>query len=220
MKMTRVVTAGAVACSVAFAPVVAAQADQSRTCGWSGNVKPLLAKADNQVRKVDVAAKAEPYFGPGVVVTSYTRVEADLQAAVGAATQPTDPRTLTDNRVSYNLSLEKADGTPIAASIQMRYDGLCRRTAVFRPEAWVGSTGVRKPIRVGAHKALTFAQSYRRDHAAQYPLTQPLVSMNLMQATTAPPDFGKLRWYVNYDNGQGGLAILAVYMDGTVAAIG
>jgi hypothetical protein len=40
--------------------------------------------------------------------------------------------------------------------------------------------------------------------------------MNLMQATTAPPDFGRLRWYVNYDNGMGGLSILAVYMNGTV----
>ena len=40
--------------------------------------------------------------------------------------------------------------------------------------------------------------------------------MNLMQATTAPPDFGKLRWYVNYEPAPGSLQILAVYMNGKV----
>ena len=60
------------------------------------------------------------------------------------------------------------------------------------------------------------AQEYRQKHSGDYPLDEPLVMMNLMQATTAPPDFGKLRWYVNYDNGAGDVAILTVYMDGTV----
>jgi hypothetical protein len=85
--------------------------------------------------------------------------------------------------------------------------------------AWVGSTGTDKPLKVGANKALKLAQEYRKKHSADYPLDEPLVMMNLMQATTAPPDFGKLRWYVNYDNGMGGLSIIAVYMDGTVKAI-
>ena len=43
--------------------------------------------------------------------------------------------------------------------------------------------------------------------------------MNLLQATTAPPDFGKLRWYVNYASGSGGLSILAVYMNKKVVPI-
>lgn len=218
MKVMKMLVAGVVACGALMLPAVAMGAAQADVCGWSGNVKPLIAKADNQVRKVDVAAKAAPYFGEGVVVTDFTRVEVDLLGARGAVTKPTSARTLTDNRVTYNLSLLEADGTPVAASVQMRYDGLCKRTAVFRPEPWVGSTGVSKPIKVGANQALALAQDFRKAHSADYPLTEPLVSMNLMQATTAPPDFGKLRWYVNYDNGMGGLSILSVYMDGTVIA--
>ena len=69
---------------------------------------------------------------------------------------------------------------------------------------------------MSANKALKLAQEYRQKHSGDYPLDEPLVMMNLMQATTAPPDFGKLRWYVNYDNGMGGLSILAVYMNGSV----
>lgn len=220
MRIVHALAAAAVALGATVVPTAAFAAEPAHLCGWSGNVKPLIAKADNQVRKVDVAAKAEPYFGPGVVVSDYRRVEVDLYAAPGAETSPTSARTLTDNRVAYNLTLITADGSQALASVQMRYDGLCKRTAVFRADVWVGSTGVDRPIRVNANRALVLAQAYRVDHQDTYPLTEPVSSMNLMQSTTAPPDFGKLRWYVNYDNGRGGLSILAVYMNGTVRALG
>lgn len=207
---------GVVAIIVALMPVGAAQA-KSSTCNWNGNVKPLIAKADKQVRKVDVTAKAEAYYGPGVTVTSYTRMEVDLEATPGATTKPLNPATLTKNQVTYNVQLDIPGGSPATASVQMRYHGLCRVTAVFQPMPWVGSTGTDKPLKVSAKKALRLAQEYRVQKGL--PLDEPLVMMNLMQATTAPPDFGKLRWYVNYANGAGGLTILAVYMNGKVTAM-
>ena len=79
--------------------------------------------------------------------------------------------------------------------------------------------GIRCLLADDMGEALKLAQEYRQKHSGDYPLDEPLASMNLMQATTAPPDFGKLRWYVNYDNGMGGLSILAVYMNGTVKPI-
>ena len=101
----------------------------------------------------------------------------------------------------------------------MRFDGLCFRTTVVVNDVWVGSTGTDRPLKVNANKALKLAQDYRKAHSADFPLDQPLVMMNLMQSTTAPPDFGKLRWYVNYSNGMGGLSIIAVYMNGDVVPI-
>ncbi len=102
-------------------------------------------------------------------------------------------------------------GTEFTASAQVRFDGLCYRTTVVVDSPWVGSIGTDKPLKL--------AQEYRKKDVADFPLDEPLVMMNLMQATTAPPDFGKLRWYVNYDNGAGGLSILAVYMNGNVRAM-
>jgi hypothetical protein len=204
----------ALALAIGLAPAGVAQAKE-KDCGWSGNVVPLMERADRKVRSPQVIERIQERFGADATVKSYTRMEVDLLAAPGATTKPTNAATLTNNRVSYNLQVVDG-GSEFTASAQVRFDGLCYRTTVVVESPWVGSTGTDKPLKVGANKALKLAQEYRQKHSGDYPLDQPLVMMNLMQATTAPPDFGKLRWYVNYDNGMGGLSILAVYMDGTV----
>jgi hypothetical protein len=188
---------------------------KEKDCGWSGNVIPLMEKADRKVRSDRVLERIQALYGSDATIKSSTRMEVDLLAAPGSTTKPTDAATLTSNRVSYNLQV--MDGsTEFTASAQVRFDGMCYRTTVVVDSPWVGSTGTDKPLKVNVNKALKLAQEYRKKHVADFPLDQPLVMMNLMQATTAPPDFGKLRWYVNYDNGAGGLSILAVYMNGTV----
>ena len=207
----------ALALAIGLAPAGVAQAKE-KDCGWSGNVVPLMERADRKVRSPQVIERIQERFGADATVKSYTRMEVDLLAAPGATTKPTNAATLTNNRVSYNLQVVDG-GSEFTASAQVRFDGLCYRTTVVVESPWVGSTGTDKPLKVGANKALKLAQEYRQKHSGDYPLDQPLVMMNLMQATTAPPDFGKLRWYVNYDNGMGGLSILAVYMNGTVKAI-
>ena len=207
----------ALALAIGLAPAGVAQAKE-KDCGWSGNVVPLMEKADRKVRSPQVTERIQERFGADATVKSYTRMEVDLLAAPGVTTKPTNAATLTNNRVSYNLQVVDG-GSEFTASAQVRFDGLCYRTTVVVESPWVGSTGTDKPLKVGANKALKLAQEYRQKHSGDYPLDEPLVMMNLMQATTAPPDFGKLRWYVNYDNGMGGLSILAVYMNGTVKAI-
>ena len=204
----------ALALAVGLAPVGAAQAKE-KDCGWNGNVIPLMERADSKVRSKKVTERVQEKFGQGATVKTYTRMEVDLQAAPGATTKPTNAVTLTRNYVSYNLQV--VDGSSeYTASAQVRFDGLCYRTTVVVDSPWVGSTGTDKPLKVNANRALKLAQEYRQKHSGDYPLDEPLASMNLMQATTAPPDFGKLRWYVNYDDGQGDVQILTVYMDGTV----
>ena len=207
----------ALALAVGLAPVGAAQAKE-KDCGWNGNVIPLMERADSKVRSKKVTERVQEKFGQGATVKTYTRMEVDLQAAPGATTKPTNAVTLTRNYVSYNLQV--VDGSSeYTASAQVRFDGLCYRTTVVVDSPWVGSTGTDKPLKVNANRALKLAQEYRQKHSGDYPLEEPLASMNLMQATTAPPDFGKLRWYVNYDNGMGGLSSLAGYMNGTVIPI-
>jgi hypothetical protein len=204
----------ALALAIGLAPAGVAQAKE-KDCGWSGNVVPLMEKADRRVRSEQVTARIQAKFGADATVKSYTRMEVDLLAAPGSTTKPTNAATLTSNRVAYNLQVVDG-GSEFTASAQVRFDGLCYRTSVVVDSPWVGSTGTDKPLKVSANKALKLAQEYRQKHSGDYPLDEPLVMMNLMQATTAPPDFGKLRWYVNYDNGMGGLSILAVYMNGSV----
>ena len=43
------------------APVSAQAADD--LCGWSGNVRPLMAKAQKDFRKLDIPNLAEQYYG-------------------------------------------------------------------------------------------------------------------------------------------------------------
>ena len=200
--------------AVGFAPADVAHG-REKDCGWSGNAIPLMERADRRVRSAAVTERIKVKLGDDAMVTSYSRVEVDLRAAPGATTRATSAATLTRNDVTYNVEVVTSSGER-TISAQVRFDSLCYRTTVVLDAPWVGSTGTDKPLRVNANKALRLAQEYRKGHQADYPLDQPLVSMNLMQATTAPPDFGRLRWYVNYDDGQGGLQILTVYMDGTV----
>ena len=211
---TLLAATAALALGVGLIPAGAAQAKE-KDCGWNGNVIPLMERADSKVRSAAVTERIKRKFGDNAMVKTYTRMEVDLQTAPGATTRPTNAATLTRNYVAYNLQIV-AGGTEQTASAQVRFDGLCYRTTVVVDSPWVGSTGTDKPLKVNANKALRLAQEYRTKHEADFPLDEPLYSMNLMQATTAPPDFGKLRWYVNYDNGMGGLNIIAVYMNGTV----
>ena len=206
--------AASLALAIGLAPAGPTQAKE-KDCGWSGNVIPLMERADRKVRSKQVTARIQEKFGADARVTSYTRMEVDLLASPGSSTSPTNAATLTNNRVAYNLQVNDG-GAAFTASAQVRFDGLCYRTTVVVDSPWVGSTGTDKPLKVNANKALKLAQEYRKEHSGDFPLDEPLVMMNLMQATTAPPDFGKLRWYVNYDNGAGGLSILAVYMNGNV----
>ncbi|MFM7598917.1 MAG: hypothetical protein ACKO70_11205 [Actinomycetota bacterium] len=216
MKLISIGAAAAVAAALLVAPAAAAQADQGAVCGWTGDVTTLMAKADRRVRSERVTEQVKARMGKDAKILSYKRMEVDLLARAGEKTSPTKASTLTNNRVAYNMQV-KAGGEESTISAQVRFDGLCYRTTVVVDSAWVGSTGTDQALTVGADEALKLAQAYRKKHSADFPLDAPLVMMNLMQATTAPPDFGKLRWYVNYEPAPGALQILAVYMNGKVS---
>lgn len=195
------------------APVSAQAADD--LCGWSGHVRPLMAKAERDFRKLDIPKLAAPYYGKGLKLVKSQMMEVDL-AGDPAETDPLKAVTLTSNQVAFNTMLRTRGGKEVGFSLLLTYDGMCYDRVITNTEGWTGSTGVGKKLLVGANRALALAQEYREQHSDDFPTDMPLVAMNLMQATTAGSDFGKLRWYVNYDNGAGDVAILTVYMDGTV----
>ena len=216
MKLISMGAAVALAAGIIVAPATAAQADQGAVCGWTGDVIPLMAKADRRVRSERVTEQIKSRMGDNAKILSYKRMEVDLLAGKGDETRPTKASTLTNNKVSYNIQV-KSGGKESTISAQVRFFGLCYRTTVVVEDAWVGSTGTDQALTVSADEALKLAQAYRKKHSDEFALDAPLVMMNLLQATTAPPDFGKLRWYVNYSVGGGtGLQILAVYMNGKV----
>ena len=216
MKLISIGAAVALAAGIIVAPATAAQADQGAVCGWTGDVIPLMAKADRRVRSERVTEQIKSRMGDNAKILSYKRMEVDLLAGKGDETRPTKASTLTNNKVSYNIQV-KSGGEESTISAQVRFFGLCYRTTVVVEDAWVGSTGTDQALTVSADEALKLAQAYRKKHSDEFALDAPLVMMNLLQATTAPPDFGKLRWYVNYSVGGGtGLQILAVYMNGKV----
>ena len=216
MKLISIGAAVALAAGIIVAPASAAQADQGAVCGWTGDVIPLMAKADRRVRSERVTEQIKSRMGDNAKILSYKRMEVDLLAGKGDETRPTKASTLTNNKVSYNIQV-KSGGKESTISAQVRFFGLCYRTTVVVEDAWVGSTGTDQALTVSADEALKLAQAYRKKHSDEFALDAPLVMMNLLQATTAPPDFGKLRWYVNYSVGGGtGLQILAVYMNGKV----
>ena len=219
MKLISIGAAVALAAGIIAAPATAAQADQGAVCGWTGDVIPLMAKADRRVRSERVTEQIKSRMGDNAKILSYKRMEVDLLAGKGDETRPTKASTLTNNKVSYNIKV-KSGGKESVISAQVRFYGLCYRTTVVVQSAWVGSTGTDQALTVGADEALGLAQAYRKKHSDEFPLDAPLVMMNLMQATTAPPDFGKLRWYVNYAPAPGELQILAVYMNGKVSPMG
>jgi hypothetical protein len=203
----------AFALAVSLVPAGAAQATP-KDCGWSGNIKPLMEKADRQARTPRVAADVRSLFGPDARIRSTTRMEVDLRASSARKPNPTRAVTLTDNRVVYNLQVA-FDGRETTTAVFVEFRGLCHRKTTVVDGAFEESIGANKPLKINANRALKLAQDYRKANSDAFPLDQPLHSMNLLQAATAPPDFGRLRWYVNYDTGRG-LNILAVYMDGTV----
>ena len=194
-------------------PTTAQAADD--LCGWNGQVRPLIAKADRDFRKLNIPKLAEQYYGKGMKVTDYKMMEVDLEGLPGETT-PLDAKTLTENQAAFNISLVSPRGTQRGMSVLITYNGLCKTGVITSIEAWSGSTGVDKRLRIGSFQALRLAEQYRQDHADDFPPDLPLVGMNLMQATTAASDFGRLRWYVNYFDGNDGVQILTVYMDGTV----
>ncbi len=195
------------------APVSAQAADD--LCGWSGNVRPLMAKAQKDFRKLDIPQLAEQYYGKGAKLKDSKMMEVDLEGDP-ADTDPLKAVTLTANQVAFNVNLVTARGADRGMSLLIKYDGMCQTGVITSNEGWGGSTGVDKKLRIGANRALQLAEDYREENSDRFPTDVPLAAMNLMQATTSASDFGKLRWYVNYDDGQGGLQILTVYMDGTV----
>ena len=203
----------ALSAGVLVAPVSAQAADD--LCGWSGNVRPLMAKAQKDFRKLDIPKLAEEYFGKGAKMQDYKMMEVDLEGDP-ADTDPLKAVTLTANRVAFNINLVTSRGDDRGMSLLIEYDGMCQSDVITSNEAWTGSAGVDKKLRIGANRALKLAEEYREEHPDKFPTDMPLVAMNLMQATTSASDFGKLRWYVNYDDGQGDVQILTVYMDGTV----
>lgn len=191
-----------------------AQADPD-LCGWSGHVRPLMAQAARDVRALDLPKLAAEYYGKGLTLVDITMAEVDLGGEPGE-TDPLKAVTLTSNRVAFNTNLAKKNGRVVGMSLLITYNGMCMDEVITNDEGWGGSTGVNKKLRIGANQALRLAQEYRQDNPGRFPPDNPLIAMNLMQATTAAADFGKLRWYVNYDDGQGNVQILSVYMDGTV----
>lgn len=195
------------------APVSAQAADD--LCGWSGHVKPLMAKAQKDFRRLDLPKLAEQYYGKGLKVRYSQMMEVDLSGDP-TDTNPLKAVTLTANQVAFNIGLTNPRGQDVGFSVLLTYDGMCSDEVVTSNEAWTGSTGVDKKLRVGANQALKLAEEYREEHSDRFPTDAPLIAMNLMQATTAGSDFGRLRWYVNYDDGQGGVQVLKVYMNGTV----
>jgi len=216
VKVISMFAAVAVAAGLLVVPVAVAQADEGAVCGWTGDVLPLMAKADRRVRSERVTEQIKSRTGYNATIVSYKRMEVDLLAGKDDRTRPTKASTLTNNRVSYNIAV-KSGGKDSVIGAQVRFFGLCYRTTVVVEDAWVGSTGTDQALTVNANEALELAQAYRKKHSADFPLDAPLVMMNLMQATTAPPDFGKLRWYVNYEPAPGARQILAVYMNGKVS---
>ena len=214
MKRVPIALASVLAMGLLAIPATTTQAADD-LCGWQGNVRPLMAKADRDFRKLDISKLAEQYFGKGAKLQDYKMMEVDL---VGdpADTTPLDAKTLTDNQVAFNINLVTSRGDNRGLSLLIQYNGMCQTDVITSDQAWSGSTGVDKKLKIGAYRALKLAEEYREANPDDFPLDRALVMMNLMQPTTARDDFGKLRWYVNYDLGGGNVQVLQVYMDGTV----
>ena len=185
------------------------------TCGWTGQVRPLIAAADRKVTSIDFGKQVADAFGKGAKVSRITRLELDLSAPVVGSVKPTDAAGLTSNAVVYRLTVTVPGAEDEIAGAALQYNGLCYRTYEFFPRSWVGTIGFEEPA-IDADKALRLAQAFRRAHSDAFPLDNPLSGMQLMRATTRPPDFGKQRWFVDYEVAPGVVQVLAVYMNGKV----
>ena len=185
------------------------------TCGWTGAVRPLITAADRKVTKLDFGKQVADAFGKGATVSRITRLELDLSAPVVGSVKPTDAAGLTSNAVVYRLTVTVPGAEDEIAGVALHYTGLCFQRSEFFPRSWVGTIGFEEPA-IDADKALRLAQAFRRAHSDAFPLDNPLSGMQLMRATTRPPDFGKQRWFVDYEVAPGVVQVLAVYMNGKV----
>ena len=212
------VAAAAVGLAVALlAPTTPASAFFD-VCGWTGNVSPLLAEANKQVASLNLARMVRKEFGAKATPASVSPIEVSLLAPDPDTTPATSARDLIDNTVDYRVVVRTPGADDQSASLQLLYRGLCFRTAELRPMPRVGSLGVENPA-LSAQRALRLAQEFRMGHADRFPLENPLVGLDLMRATSAPPDFGKLRWFVTYQSAPGVEQVLAVYMNGRVKVV-
>ena len=209
--MRRIAVIAALLCLATATPALA-EPDTS-ACGWTGDVTPLISSADRKVMRMDFTKQVTKAFGSGAQVSRITRLQLDLGAA--GSVKPTDAAGLTRNQVVYRLTVTVPGADDEVASVALRYNGLCYRTASFTPRSWVGTIGFEEPS-ISAERALRLAERFRRIHADTFPNDNPLTGMQLMRATTRPPDFGKLRWFVDYEVAPGVVQVLAVYMNGTV----
>lgn len=198
---------------------VGRMAGGSSTCDWDGTAGAILKAGDAKVATLDLAAMASRVAGREATILDAPQArELDLNAEPGpTAASAQDPMGLSRAVLAYAMTVGLADNPVAGASLQLSYTGLCFNDATVTLSPWGGSTGVLAPsLELAA--ALKVADDYRAGNPAMYPDQLPLESVNLMQATTAPPDFGLPRYYVNYgDPATGDLQIVAVYMDGRAA---
>lgn len=188
------------------------------TCGWTGDVVPLMAAADKKVTTLNLNRLVRQEFGASSSVSRVSPLEVSLLPHAPVAPSPTDATALIEGTVSYRVIVSAPGKDDRSASLQLAYRGLCYRTATLRPMAQVGSLGVEKPA-ISAKGALRLAQDYRAGHSDRFPLDNPLIGLALMRATSAPPDFGKLRWFASYETAPGVRQVLAIYMNGRVKVV-
>ena len=200
------------------------QAADGSTCDWDGTSGSILQAGDATVATLDLAAMASEAAGFDVTILKAPKArELDQFADPGpTAASATDPMGVPRARLVYSLQVGLPNGNENTWSLQLAYTGLCFNDATIHLTPWLGSTGVTAPeLELGA--ALAAAEEFRAANPDAYPAGFQLSSVNLMQSTTAPPDFGLLRYYVNYadpanPNVQN---VVSVYMDGsTVDPIG
>jgi hypothetical protein len=197
----------------------------SDTCGWDGTAGSIFAQADAKVTELDLNAMATEVAGREATVSTTKARQLNLHPLPGpTAADPTDALGLPSATVVYSLAVVVPEIGPDALTwnLQLAYTGLCFNDAVIHPSPWFGSAGAQAPeLELAA--ALAAADTFRAANPDQYPANFGLAGVALQESTTAPPDFGLLRWYVNYSNpdNPNELRIVAVYMDGrTINPVG
>jgi len=197
----------------------------SDTCGWDGTASSIWAQADAKITELDLNAMATEVAGQAATVSNTKARQLNLQPLPGpTAADPTDALALPAATVVYSLAVVLPDTGPdgFTWNLQLAYTGLCFNDAVIHPSPWIGSAGAQAPeLELAA--ALEAANAFRAANPEQYPDNFGLAGVALQESTTAPPDFGLLRWYVNYSNpnNPAELRIVAVYMDGrTINPVG
>lgn len=187
-------------------------------CGWTGDVNPLIAAADKEFAALDLDALAAEYYGEGAQVTASGRREVDVMPAQGTSADPVDASALTANRAVYSIHVALPSGHTPTGNLRLNFDGLCFQDVKVSTQVWIGTTGYDTPA-ITLADALAKAQQWREANPDEIDLQAPLAGAALLQPTTAPPDFGLLRWYVNYQVSPTVTQVIAVYMDGTTKRV-